>query len=220
MTDTARQNVKNKTLGLIAFAAISALLGSFAGCGKAIPVDGGDDDSSAPSTDTPTVHGGVAGFGVQCPYGNVEEPHGVQLDSASCPVSGGRVQLSAPLQSIILQADCKNRLITARTGDRTFDGTFEAAPDGTFSFTMGSAGYAVLKSGCKVPLSADVSGFMKCNGAGPNSDKADINVDTVWSVRKVNLTPGTATPGDANASCALPPSCALHAATTVHQCNE
>jgi hypothetical protein len=208
----------NKTATrILRLIALSALLGAFAGCGKAVPVDG-DDTSS--STDTPSVHGGVAGFGVQCPYGNVEEPHGVQLDSSSCPVQGGRVQLSAPLQSIILQADCKSRLVTARTGDRTFDGTFEAAPDGTFSFTMNNAGYATLKNGCKVPLSAQLTGFMKCNGSGANFDRADINVDSTWSIRKVNLTPGTATSTDADPTCALPPSCSLHAATTVHQCKE
>jgi hypothetical protein len=183
-------------------------------CGSAIPAtDDAPTDSSAPVAKT-----GIAGFGIQCPYGYVEEPTAAPLDLSDCP--GAQITLSQALEPIILSADCRGKNLTARTSDRTVDSTFEAMPDGSFFLEM-PAGYALLNNGCKIPVVADMAGVMSCGQLTANNyDQVDIAIDAVW---KAAPTP-TPSPGSgyvvpaATPGCALPPGCMLHTSTTIHQC--
>jgi hypothetical protein len=192
------------------------------GCGNAIPAtdDGDTTTASAPSTKT-----GIAGFGIQCPYGYVEEPTATQValvavdannDYVSCP--GAQIQLAQALEPIILSADCKGKNLTARTSDRTVDNTFEAKPDGSFFLEM-PAGYALLNNGCKIPLVADMAGVMSCGALTANNyDQVDISIDTIWKNAPTPAPSSGFTPQPAAAGCAIPTGCMLHALTVVHQC--
>jgi hypothetical protein len=182
-------------------------------CGKPIAAndDGATVDSSAPAAKT-----GIAGFGIQCPYGYVEEPTAAPLDLSDCP--GAQITLSQALEPIILSADCRGKNLTARTSDRTVDSTFEAMPDGSFFLEM-PAGYALLNNGCKIPVVADMAGVMNCGALTANNyDQVDISIDAVWKTAPTPAPSSGFVAPAAAPGCALPPGCMLHASTTIHQC--
>jgi hypothetical protein len=196
---------------------LAMLAGALEGCGKPIEAE------PSGSTDAPTVRGGVAGFGSQCPGGQIEEPVAVALDTSSCPLGSGRLELAQPLQPLMLMADCRNKNLTARTADRRVDNTFETKPDGSFDFVM-NAGYAVMKNGCRAPLDVELVGVAECpNLSNPNYDRMDIHVNAFWTLRTptTSSSGSSSTSGTASASastCSLPPSCTFYATTVVHQC--
>jgi hypothetical protein len=184
------------------------------GCGKPVAAtDDGASDSSSPTSKT-----GIAGFGIQCPYGYVEEPTAVPIDLSDCP--GAQIQLSQALEPIILSADCRGKNLTARTSDRTVDNTFEAMPDGSFYLEM-SAGYALLSNGCKIPLVADMAGVMSCGALTNNNyDQVDIAIDAVWKTAPTPAPSSGFVPPPTAAGCAIPAGCMLHSSATIHQCKQ
>jgi len=133
-----------------------------------------------------TTVNGNAIFGSQCPYGSLSKPQAAALNLWDCPLGLKTVDLAQPLRPIVLQADCKKKILVARTLDGTLDTSWEVLPNGEFSFSI-DGGYATLKddgkgnAGCSVPLVADLSGKLDCS----DRDKVKISVETVWWLDRV-----------------------------------
>ncbi|CAK9249832.1 unnamed protein product [Sphagnum jensenii] len=195
-------------------------------CGSAIPatVDAPSDNNA---TAAPSSEAGIAGFGIQCPYGYVEDPTPTQVSLVTIDANGyyqdcpnTQITLSQPLESIILSADCKGKNLSARTSDRSVDNTFEAKPDGSFYLQM-PAGYAQLNNGCQIPVTASLSGQMTCGSLTANNyDQVDIAVDSVWTPTPAPSSSPSSLPAAPAAGCSIPAGCMLHAFTTVHQCKQ
>ena len=157
------------------------------GCGQR------DDQSALPQGVIPVK--GSAQFGSQCPYGSFVAPRAAPLELWSCPI-GDEVELTEPLQPMILQADCKKKTLDIRSGTNanSVPTTWEIMPDGTFALSI-DAGVARLRndgaghSNCSIRLAADLWGKLDCK----DRDKVDIYVETVWWLGKT-LSPGATPP--------------------------
>lgn len=150
---------------------------------------------------------GNAAFGSQCPYGTFSQFQPGTLELYSCPIHLQQAELLEPLQPIVLQADCKKKLMDVRGPDRSFpSGTWEVHPDNTFFFRL-EGGLAKLKNdghgtgSCAVRLTAVLSGNMECQ----DRDKVGINLETVWFLGEPTASPSPIV-GNTN----LPPNSAPH----------
>lgn len=135
---------------------------------------------------------GSARFGSQCPYGSYVSPQEVPLELWSCPLGLSEVELAQPLAPLVLQVDCKKRIIDVRGDPRSRQTTtWEVMPDGSFFFAF-DAGMGQLKSdgsgnsNCSVPLLANMWGRLDCT----DRDRVTINLETVWWLDKVMDTSG------------------------------
>jgi hypothetical protein len=198
------------------------------GCGQPIAATPSDPSTPADNSAAPSSETGVAGFGIQCPYGYVEEPTATQVSLVTVDANGNyapcpnaQLELTKALEPIILSADCRGKNLIARTSDRTVDNTFEAMPDGSFYLEM-PAGTAVLNNGCSIPLVADMSGIMSCGSLTANNyDQVDISLDAIWKTAPTPVaSPGAAAPARPAAGCVLPAGCMLHSSIVVHQCKQ
>jgi len=188
---------------------VMLLIGMATGCAKSISA------ASTASQDSIPVDG-VAGFGTQCPYGELGDPQPVQLQAFNCPINDPSLQLDHPLMPLILQADCTKDEVTVRSiTDTRIEARWKALPDGRFFFTM-DAGIATFKddgaghADCQTPIELSVAGLMKCR----DRDHVQLEVDATWY-------PGQSLGTEVNLTgprCALPASCNLHGFTTLKQC--
>ncbi|HAR43722.1 MAG TPA: hypothetical protein DCS07_13995 [Bdellovibrionales bacterium] len=162
-TDVNAATILITTLGL------AGIILFWAGCGSPDDVEGLTDVN------------GNAVFGSQCPYGSLSKPFASKLYLWDCPLGLDTVDLVQPLRPIVLQADCKKKIIVARTLDGALDTSWEVLPNGTFSFSI-DGGYATLRNdgrgnaNCSVPLTAELSGSLDC----ADRDKVKISVESVW----------------------------------------
>lgn len=159
------------------------------GCGSGTSTQGTDEQASLPSNMKKVI--GSAKFGNQCPYGSVIPPQPVPLELYDCPLNVRQVELTKPLQSFILQVDCKKKTLDIRSDDRSVVPTsWEVMPDGNFYLSM-NAGTAYLaedgagNKNCTTPLAADLWGKIDCQ----DRDKAKIRVQTVWWLDKTLQNP-------------------------------
>ena len=142
------------------------ILGGLGGCGSI------DRDAPTPPPPSPPVRSkdgevplkGSVPIGSQCPYGSIVTPQDVPLELWSCPLGLSEVELTQPLQPMILQADCKKRTLDLRGALHSLKATtWEVMPDGSFFFAV-DAGPAQLKkdgagnTNCTVPTIANVWG--------------------------------------------------------------
>jgi len=166
-----------------------------------------------PGRDYIAVDGGF-GFISQCPYGSMSSPEYVRGGLWACPLGADSVQLSTPPPELILQADCRKRLLTVRKVDRTLDSTWEVSPDGSFDIFFDFSAPIVLSRDqrnagpCQAQATLELSGKLDC--ADP--DKVVFQVDTHW-----NLSSPTQATG--RPLCQLPSGCYLHATAQIKQCN-
>lgn len=192
-------------------ALILGLMVSAAGCGKSV------DSTNASSQDGVPVTG-VGGFGTQCALaGTRGDPKPVLLTSYGCTSDDDKMQLSAPLLPVILQADCMKKQVLAYSVDgMRIENRWNALPDGRFYFTMydGNASFSKApggQSGCSTPTALEVAGLMTCK----DRDHAEIQVDATW---RLNSVPEGTTPHVDGAKCSIPNGCVLHAFTVLNQC--
>jgi hypothetical protein len=164
-------SAKSVTLGLlIAIICVS--------CGRS---DGTDSDSSSDngSSQSNLAVNGVAGFGSQCPYGSVSAITPVTLAMYNGPTSLSQVNLAQDIEPLYISADCKNKIISARTADRRIDTNWYVLPDKTFFFTITGLNAELQSDGaghsnCQTPLSVDFSGSIQCDENNPERDQATI----------------------------------------------
>lgn len=159
------------------------------GCGSESTTARPEEQTSLPSNMKKVV--GSARFGNQCPYGSVIPPQPVAIELYDCPLNVPQVELTKPLQSFILQVDCKKKTLDIRSDDRSVTPTsWEVMPDGNFYLTM-NAGRAYLaedgagNKNCSTPLMADLWGKIDCQ----DRDQAKIKVQTVWWLDKTLQNP-------------------------------
>lgn len=158
---------------------------------------------------------GVAGFGLQCPYGSVGAPQGAKIQLWDCPISMERVGLTKPLEALFLSADCKKKFLSVRMDKRRMDSNWEVLPDGSFFATVDGGTATLLADGpgrgeCTTALTADVSGKLECN----DQDKVTIRLETVWWMNK----PFDTSMRIDGKRCEIPSSCYMYSAATLHQC--
>lgn len=158
---------------------------------------------------TPVI--GVAGFGVQCPYGFNEDPVATKLELWGCDLGLERLELVEPLTPLYLQVDCKKKLVSVRKPNRAMDTSWEILPDGTFFMTV-DGGAAQLKSdgpgrgSCTSPLSVNLIGKVEC----ADRDKVTISMESIyWLGKKETTQPST---------CKTPKGCYLYSKTELKQC--
>ncbi|MEO7161514.1 MAG: hypothetical protein ABI041_01215 [Bdellovibrionia bacterium] len=125
---------------------------------------------------------GTAQFGSQCPLGFYAPPTKVPLELWTCPIGLDPVELLEPLAPLVLQVDCKKRIMDLRGTDRSSQAsTWEIMPDGSFYFKV-DGGIAKLKNdgsghkNCTIPLFANLWGKVDCAAR----DKAVVQLETVW----------------------------------------
>ena len=153
-------------------------------------------------------------IGNQCPFGSISDPVPVDLQMGDCPQMIGPELVEAPAP-LMIQADCRKKLLSVRTADRKTDVLWELMPDGLFNMTV-DAGKIQLRNGgaehpesCSSFITMDLSGKVDCS----NQDKASIQVDSQWTLGKGKK------PNDFKGSlCQLPSSCYLKASAVVKQC--
>jgi hypothetical protein len=161
-------------------------------CGRPGDSTDGSSDQVAANGSDPQNYvavNGYAGFGSQCPYGSVSGITPVQLGMYDCPIKLSQIDLAQNIEPLYISADCKNKVISARTADRRIDTNWNALPDKSFFFTitgltakLNSDGIGGHLGGCETPLSIDISGTMQCDDTNPNRDQANIQFDVVmWT---------------------------------------
>jgi hypothetical protein len=139
---------------------------------------------------------GSALFGSQCPFGSFSHPQPVSVELLSCPIGLSSVELLEPLEPLILQADCKGKIMDVRGATLSYPATtWELRPDGTFDFTV-TAGQAKLKDdgsgtgNCVVPLIAEMWGKIDCT----DRDRVGIHLETAWRLDSKSIASGSASP--------------------------
>lgn len=164
---------------------------------------------------------GVGGFGLQCPFGSINDPKAVKLQLWGCPLDLDTLTLTQPLKALYLSVDCKKKLMSIRMENRTMDSLWEVMPDGSFYMTV-DGGVAHLAStggnrgACSTPLTAVLMGKVDCT----DLDKAKIRLETVWKMGQpapaASPNPDAAPPPPD--TCGLPKSCYLYSITKLNQC--
>jgi hypothetical protein len=134
---------------------------------------------------------GFGQFGSQCPSeGSFVPPQAVPLELYQCPLRLSSVELMENLPAIILQADCKKRILDIRGRDRATATSWEFMPNGTFDITI-NGGFAKFKDdgvgtkNCAVPMVANLVGHVDC----ADRDHAKIYLDTAWYLDQVITNP-------------------------------
>jgi len=125
---------------------------------------------------------GKAQFGSQCALGFFAPPSQVPLELWTCPIGLDPVELVEPLSPLVLQVDCKKKIMDLRGVDRSSVATtWEMMPDGSFYFKV-DGGVAKLKDdgaghkNCSIPLHANLWGKVDCKVR----DQAVIQLEAVW----------------------------------------
>ena len=180
---------------------MAAAVLSLASCGK----KSGDG--------SPPINGNGL-LGNQCPYGWITEPVPVALKLWNCPANFSSMDLSEPLQPLLIQGDCKKKLLAVRTPDHKIDTSWEIMPDGSFFVTV-EGGYVKLKSDgagnsdCTSPATIDLSGTLNCQ----DRDKLTIHLEAInWNLGKGKMPSGAK-------ACQLPAGCYIGASADVKQCS-
>jgi len=128
-----------------------------------------------------TFVNGAAPFASQCPYGSFSKPVAAKVNLWNCNLGIGRVDLVEALRPLVIQADCKKKLISVRSTDGKLDSLWEVMPDNTFNLTV-DGGRAILKDdgsgnlNCATNLSAEMFGTLDC----ADRDRVTIKFETVW----------------------------------------
>jgi hypothetical protein len=216
-----------RSIGLRARCALSFLITlaflvtieSGVGCGKPNDESQTKEPEISEGGMIPVV--GNASFGSQCPYGSITNPRPATVGVWDCPVGLKKVELAEPPPALILQADCKKRILTVRSADQRIDTAWEVMPDGTFSVTLDNLQLRLQSdgsgnSGCTAHLSTDLWGSLQCS----DRDKVDIKFDTIWWLSKgarPSPTPGIAR-ADSATECRMPQTCYMHTSLTIKQC--
>lgn len=153
---------------------------TFLSCGK--PMSPEEAADFAPSISVK----GRASFGVHCPKGIIQDPVPTKVLLMSCPAKLDEAELTQPLRPVILQADCKEKLIAVRTGDRVTEAPFwETMPDHSFELTFDGGPVYLKDDGtgrgeCVIPSSLGISGRFECI----DRDTADIYIQAGWYLGK------------------------------------
>jgi len=177
------------------------------GCGKS---EG--QESALTAEAKPVV--GAASFRTSCPYGTISASKAARLELFDCPINAPSVELTEPLQRLVLLADCKKNTLIVRSEDRQIDTQWEVMPDGTFYFTL-EAGNAKLKSdgsgtqNCVAPLTTEYWGKLDCK----DRDRVRISLENVWWLNKRALPAGSR-----GTACKMPSGCYFHSVTQLQQC--
>ncbi len=147
-------------------------------------------ESPAPSeSGTPEEDSGylpVSGefrFGTVCPLGNLSDPESVAGGLWDCGAPGlDSLKLKSPAPIILMQADCRKRLLTVRVRELDFEVTWQVLPDGRFSIPLEKRPQLLFSedgSGmgeCAVEALLTLSGEIQCD----KPDQPKIRFDSVW----------------------------------------
>jgi hypothetical protein len=193
--------------------------GGLAGCAKSSQLG---YPLYVPGRDYIPVEGSFS-FMNQCPFGNLGSPTRVKGGLWNCPLGSDPIGLLKSPPELLLQGDCRKRLLTVRTFAQApegpggsvprpdWDTTWELRPDGTFSIEWEQSVPLILSrdsanaepgaAPCGVAALLRLSGQLVCD----DPDRPLLKIDTHW-----DLTPE---------SCRLPPDCYLHATAEIRQCN-
>jgi hypothetical protein len=208
---------KRKILGITRLLTLAAVLGTLAlhvtACGRG---DDDSDDDASSDGGVVSVHG-AEGFSTQCPSGTIEPVTAVNnMGLYDCPIGVDKVDLDQPLTPIYLQADCKKKVIVARTFDKTIDTEWEMMPNNTFYFTLQleSSGEdnrerAVLRSDgngghsdCTALLTSAYDGDVDCT----NPDKPVIHFETTMWPNRAPVPAQSSRPVPTNSASPMPTS--------------
>ena len=180
-------------------------------CGKG-------DEESVPSEQMMAVNGSVP-VGSQCPYGYYTDPKPLKVNGWECGEVLQSIDIIESPSALILQADCKKKLLTVRTVDSLLDSTWEIMPDGTFSLTVDSGALKIRDDGagnpnCVTFPSTEVWGKIDCGDA----DKLTINYDIIWWPGR-GKNPSAYRPAALTGpECKLPSTCYFHSTGQLKQC--
>lgn len=187
-------HIKNLSIVLLITGTAVALVPFTSSCGKPAAEEEELDPSASNSNGYLNVNG-VAGFGSHCPQGSITPVKPVRLQLWNCPIGSGTVTLNDPIKPIYFQVDCKNRLISARTQDKSIDTTWNMMPDNSFYFTLDGKNSQTVQlrsdgnigeANCNVALSSDYFGTVDCT----DPDAAKIHFEAVmWANRPQVTTP-------------------------------
>ncbi|MEK6706559.1 MAG: hypothetical protein AAB116_01380 [Candidatus Poribacteria bacterium] len=167
------------------------IIANFSACGKPVTQQLLDIEPVA-DDEKPVPVIGTVSFGSQCPYGTVSPLVPLPLNLWDCPVGLNALELITPLRPLVLQVDCKKKVISARSENRELDTAWEIMPDGSFYFTIDGGTARVKNDGagnnnCSIPLSADMWGKVDCS----DRDKVNINIEAMWWFGKKEPSPTT-----------------------------
>jgi hypothetical protein len=119
------------------------------------------------------------------------------------------MELAQPLDNLVIQADCKKKLIGVQTEDRRIDTLWEAMPNGNFNFTIDHLSAVIKDDGsgnmnCTIPVSADFKGHIDCPTDERNVDQATIHVETLWYLGREPVPTPSASPSPTPSSSPSP----------------
>jgi hypothetical protein len=142
------------------------------------------DESESPPEDPGYLPvSGEFRFGSVCPLGNLSDPESAAAGLWDCEASGlESLRLKSPAPIILMQADCRKRLVTVRVRDLDFEVTWQVLPDGRFSIPLERRPqllFAEDGSGmgeCAVESLLTLSGEIQCD----KPDQPKIRFDSVW----------------------------------------
>jgi hypothetical protein len=122
---------------------------------------------------------GEIAFGTQCPYGAISSPIKVPLVFIPTRQESENLKLSRPLGPLYLSADCKNKVIHLMSSSLNLVSSFEAMPDGSFSFNLpwfDATFHTGSGASCTTRMTPSFWGQMECE----NRDEPIIKIETVW----------------------------------------
>lgn len=158
---------------------------------------------------------GVAGFGIQCPYGTISHPNAARLEAWNCSLGLERLQLEQNIQPLFLQADCKKKLLSVRMDNRVLDTMWEVMPDGSFFITLEPGMIQFRSDGpgrssCFSPATLDLMGKLECS----DRDKVKIKFESIWWLGKTRNAALLQRPD----TCRIPEGCYLYSQAQAQQC--
>jgi len=153
---------------------------------------------------------GKASYIVPCPYGSIPDPAEAPLELRGASANEVGLRLQKDLISLVFQADCKKKVIDVSNGDRSLFESWEAMPDGSFSFWLpkmpiGFQRVNQASLSCQSDWVIGVSGFMDCS----QRDEPIIHLE-LWG----NLGQHQGNPE----GCQFPEGAYLYSEITVKQC--
>jgi hypothetical protein len=126
---------------------------------------------------------GALYFGTQCPIGSFADPEPVLSALWDCDApTVSRFRILEPAPTVLLQADCRKRLLTVRIRELELDLTWQILPDGRFSIPVDKSppiyfeGDSTGEGPCVALTRLTLSGTLHCE----DLDHPEIQLDSVW----------------------------------------